>query len=159
MGDNFATSLTLQVILSIPLLDSPRKQSPRKRCPRSRASPTAGVAASTQGWVRSYSLFFHFSLLCLTRRMADGWEGIHLSRSLMVKNTETRQVQSVPQACSDDSEIEQTGVGRQVHVLDVFHTGPADRAGLQLGGAALAAHGVAAGTEGGVDLLLAAHHA
>lgn len=49
----------------------------------------------------------------------------------MVKNTETRQVQSVPQACSDDSEIEQTGVGRQVHVLDVFHTGPADRAGLQ----------------------------
>lgn len=50
-------------------------------------------------------------------------------------------------------------MGRQIDVLDVLHTRPAHRTGLQLGGAALTAHSVAAGTEGGVDLLLTAHHA
>lgn len=60
---------------------------------------------------------------------------------------------------SDDSQIEKTGVSWQIDMLDVFHARPADWARLQLGRAALAAHGVAARAEGGVDLLLTAHHA
>lgn len=62
------------------------------------------------------------------------------------------------QDASDDSQIEETGVGGQVDVLDMLHTGSADRTGLQLGCTALAAHSVATGAEGGVDLLLAARH-
>lgn len=35
------------------------------------------------------------------------------------------------QDASDDSQIEETGVGGQVDVLDMLHTGSADRTGLQ----------------------------
>lgn len=60
---------------------------------------------------------------------------------------------------SDDSQIEKTGVSWQIDMLDMFDVGPADWARLQLGRTALTAHSVAARAEGGVDLLLAAHHA
>lgn len=60
---------------------------------------------------------------------------------------------------SDDSQIEEAGVGWQVDVLHVLHPRPADWAQLELSGTALAAHSVATRTEGRVDLQLAAHHA
>lgn len=69
----------------------------------------------------------------------------------------TRKTAGPPR--SDHSQVEQAGVGREVDVLHVLHSRPADWARLELGGTAFTAHSVAAGTEGRVDLLFAAHHA